>query len=103
MCDRTVALEQHICSATSSARETFDIAQQQRRPLALGEHGQAFFEVSAMLGSQHGLLGAGRWLAERLHQAVDLAEVDLPVAPQKIDGGVACDPRQPVRRFVEFL
>ena len=56
-----------------------------------------------MLGSQHGLLGSRRRLTEGFDQRVDLAEIDLAVAAQKIDGGVAGDAREPVRRLVQFL
>ena len=56
-----------------------------------------------MFGAQHGLLGRLRRLAQRFHRAVDLAEIDLAVAAQKIDGRIAGDARQPVRGLFRIL
>ena len=82
-------------------RQSFHVAQQQRGSFALGENIQPMFQMRAMLRPQHGLLGTFGGFGQRLHQAIDLAEIDFSVAPQKIDGRVAGDPGQPMGGFIQ--
>ena len=84
-------------------RQPLDVAQQQCRPFPLGQDRQSFIQIRAMLRAQNGLLGGFGRLTQRLDETIDLAEVDLAVAPQKIDGRIAGNAREPVRRLVQLL
>ena len=84
-------------------RQFLDIAKQQGSSFAVRKNRQTFFQISPVLGAEQRLLGRFGRLTQRFDKAVDLAEIYFAVTAQKIDGRVARDAREPVRRLVQFL
>ncbi len=85
-------------------RQIFDVTKKERKTLATSQKIQAGFQVLAMFGPKHPLLGTletaterGRW------RVVDFCKRRAAGAPEKIDGRIRRDARQPMRGFFEIF
>src|SRR5262249_21589092 len=82
-------------------RQSFDIAEHQRGPLARTQQPQPVLEIVSLFGPEERLFGTFR--TALLEVVFHLAVVHPIIAAQKIDRGVRSNTRQPMCRFLVVL